>query len=182
MPFMEKFIPEHIEPSRYAEQGLSLDHYKVKISDLERLKTMVVNPIDDKIDVTLTFGVDKQGEQNVTFVKGHVETTLKLQCQRCLEAYNYEIMSDFILGIVKTLDEVNELPEQYEPALAKEGILALRDLIEDEVILNLPIIPRHEPEDCKVKLPYTDAGWEKNKSEASPFHVLASLKGAKDKR
>src|SRR5436190_2175091 len=104
---MEKYIPEHVDPYRLADQGISLDQNKVKISDLARLKAL---------------------------------------------------------------------------ALLNEDMLPLRELIEDEILLNLPIIPRHTPEECKVKLPYTDSSWEENKSETSPFHVLASLKGRKDKR
>ena len=95
-----------------------------------------------------------------------------------MEPLVYEIMSDFSLGIVTTLDEANSLPERYEPAMATEGNLALRDLIEDEIILNLPIIPRHEPDACEVKFPLADSGWEQGKGE-NPFRVLESLK---DKR
>lgn len=171
----EKIIPEHIDPFRYADQSLGLSG-TVKIADMQRLSASV-NSLDDVVAVDLSFGVD---EQDVTFLKGHLETKLTLQCQRCMEPFIYEIMSDFVLGIVNTLDEANALPEQYEPALAKEGSLALRELIEDEIILNLPIIPRHEPEDCKVKLPLADSGWEQGKGE-NPFHVLESLKRKQNK-
>ncbi|MCW5584298.1 MAG: DUF177 domain-containing protein [Gammaproteobacteria bacterium] len=138
---------------------------------MQRLSLNVV-PSEAMVNAKLKFGVDEQG---ITFLTGHLETQLTLQCQRCLEPFTYEIMSHFTLGVVNTLDEANALPEQYEPALATEGNLALRELIEDEIILNLPIIPRHEPEDCKVKLPLADSGWEQGKGE-NPFHVLQSLK------
>ena len=170
----EKIIPEHIDPFRYAEQNLRLDG-AVKIADMQRLRSNV-NSSGDSVTVDLQFGVDEQG---VTFIKGWLKTRLTLQCQRCMEPYIYEIMSNFIVGVVSTLDEANALPEQYEPALAKEGELALRELIEDEIILNLPIIPRHDPEDCKIKLPLADSGWEQSKNE-NPFQVLESLK--KDKQ
>lgn len=166
----EKFIPEHIDPFRYAEQDLRLDG-AVKIADMHRLSANL-NSANDVVSVNLQFGVDEQG---INFLKGHLETKLLLQCQRCMEPFIYEIMSDFGLGIVSTLDEANALPERYEPAMAKEGHLALRELIEDEIILNLPIIPKHEPEDCKVKLPFADLAVEKSKGE-NPFHVLESLK------
>lgn len=166
----EKFIPEHIDPFRYAEQSLGLDGM-VKIADMQRLSANVIAG-DNTVSVKLKFGVDEQG---INFLTGHIKTLLTLQCQRCMEPFIYEIISDFALGIVNTLDEANALPERYEPALAKEGNLALRELIEDEIILNLPIIPRHEPEECKVKLPLADSGWEQSKGE-SPFHVLKSLK------
>lgn len=166
----EKHIPEHIDPFRYADQGLAIDGI-VKIVDMERLKS-AVSSADDKVAVKLQFGID---EQKIPFLKGHLETKLTLQCQRCMDPLIYEIMSDFVLGIVNTLDEANALPEHYEPALAQDGSLALRDLIEDEIILNLPIIPRHDPDTCKVKLPLVDSGWEDVKGK-NPFHVLASLK------
>lgn len=166
-----KTIPEHIDPFRYAEQGIGLSG-TVKLADLQRLSAEQ----GDIATVDLQFGVDEQGLPNL---RGHLETKLTLQCQRCMEPLIYEIISNFALGIVNTLDEADSLPEHYEPAIAKEGALALRELIEDEIMLNLPIIPRHAPEDCHVKLPLTDAGWEEHKGK-NPFHVLASLK-EKDK-
>jgi uncharacterized protein len=170
----EKFIPEHIDPYRFAEQSLELDGF-VKISDMSRLLNSV-NSAEGLANVHLQFGIDQQG---LTYLKGNIKADLTLQCQRCMEPFIYEIISDFALGIVSTLDEANALPGHYEPALAKEGSLALRELIEDELILNLPIIPRHDPNVCKAQFPADD---EKHKeSNTNPFHVLASLKVQKQK-
>lgn len=176
----EKFIPEHIDPFRYTEQSLAVTG-TVKLAEMQRLIANLgptISASDDTVAVDLTFGVD---EQEINFLKGHLEAKLTLQCQRCMEPYIYEIISDFALGIVTTLDEANALPERYEPAMTKEGSLALRELIEDEILLNLPIIPRHEPEICKVTLPLKDSGWEQGKGSESPFHVLETLK-RKDKK
>lgn len=167
----EKFIPEHVDPFRYAEQSLGVVG-TVNLQDMQRLSVNLVPVEGAHVKASLQFGVD---EQKITYLKGHLEAIVGLQCQRCMEPYSYEIMSDFALGIVSTLDEANALPEQYEPALAKDGSLALRELIEDEMILNLPIIPRHEPEVCKVSLPYADEVVEESKGK-NPFHVLESLK------
>lgn len=167
----EKLIPEHIDPERYAEQGLSLDGI-LKIADMQRLSANL-NTNEAIVGVKLQFGID---EQKITFLNGHIDTKLALQCQRCMEPLVCEIISDFSLGIVNTLDEANSLPEQYEPAMAVEGSLALRDLIEDEIILNLPLIPKHEPQECKVKFPLVDdSGRDQGRGE-NPFHVLESLK------
>ncbi|TAK77470.1 MAG: hypothetical protein EPO11_02665 [Gammaproteobacteria bacterium] len=167
---MEKFIPEHIDPYRYADQALQVDG-AVRISDMTRLSAALTST-EGRVMVHLHFGVDEQG---ITFLKGHLDATLSLQCQRCMEPLTCEIISDFVLGIVKNLDEENALPAHYEPAMAKEGSLALRELIEDEILLNLPIIPKHEPDQCKLKLPLVDSGWEEVKAK-NPFRVLESLK------
>lgn len=173
-PMTEKFIPEHIDPFRFAEQGLSLDG-AIKLAEMPRLGSLLGSP-EGQVHVDLHFGRDEQG---ITSLVGRLETTLILECQRCMEPFNYGIISDFALGIVNTLDEANALPERYEAALAKDGSLALRELIEDEIILNLPIIPKHEPEDCKVKLPLAGQGQEQEKEQGkgeNPFRVLESLK------
>lgn len=169
---MEKYIPEFVDPYRLAEQSLQLDGL-VKLVDMQRLKASCMNIGDtDAATVSMQFGVD---EQKQPYIKGHMHADLGLQCQRCLERFTYEIISDFALGIVKSLDEEKALPDHYEPAMVRDGQLALRELIEDELILNLPIIPRHEPDVCKVKLPHADAGWDESESE-NPFKVLQSLK------
>src|SRR5579883_1487980 len=107
----EKFIPEYIDPYRYAEQSLGLTGV-VKIADMQRLTAHLGSPVganEDTVAVDLVFGVD---EQDINFLKGHLKAVLTLQCQRCMEPYTYEIISDFALGIVNTLDEANALPEQ----------------------------------------------------------------------
>ena len=168
----EKFIPEYVEPYRLAEQNLHLDG-PVRLADMHRLNASRQNMGDDEtVAVNLHFGVDEQG---LPYVKGHLRANLGLQCQRCLERFTYEIISDFALGIVKSLEEEKALPEQYEPAMVVDSQLALRELIEDELILNLPIIPRHAPDECQVKMPQTDAGWQQHEVE-NPFKVLQSLK------
>jgi len=163
-------IPEYIDPYRSASQHLRVIGIVPK-SEMKRLdSTMLLG--EPNVDVDLQFGMD---EQDITFLKGHLKAKLTLQCQRCLEHFVYEIMSDFALGIVNTLDEAKALPKAYEPALAKDGKLAIRELIEDELILNLPIIPKHEPKDCVVVLPSTGSDGEPGRVE-SPFRVLESLK------
>ncbi len=169
----EKFIPEHVDPFRLAEQNLRLDG-AVKLIDMHRLNISRPNVSDEeRVNVKLHFGVDEQG---TTYLKGHVEANLGLQCQRCLEPFIYEIISDFTLGIIKTLEEEKALPKLYEPAMVHDGQLALRELIEDELILNLPIIPRHEPEVCKVQLPLVDSSWKEEEKGENPFEVLTTLK------
>lgn len=165
----EKFLPEQIDPYRYAEQNLTLSGM-FKLADMPRIACNL-NTLEGNVEVEMQFGRD---EQKIANIRGHLKSTLTLQCQRCMGPFVYEIIADFALGIVNTLDEANALPSHYEPALAQEGQLALRDLIEDELILGLPIIPRHEPEACQIKLSDVESK-EQDKIE-NPFHVLKGLK------
>ncbi|OGT36215.1 MAG: hypothetical protein A3F11_06640 [Gammaproteobacteria bacterium RIFCSPHIGHO2_12_FULL_37_14] len=171
----EKLIPEHVDPFRYAEQALRLSGV-VNIATMSRLSSMI-SANSGQVVVDFHFGIDEQG---ITLLKGHLQTELLLQCQRCLEPYNYEIIVDFVLGVASTYDEAKGLPECYEPVLTKEGHLALRELVEDEIILNLPLIPKHERQNCKIALPVTDSEVEEGKVK-SPFQVLELLKHKQDK-
>ncbi len=171
MPHMtERYIPEHVDPYRFAEQSLQL-HGLVKLASMPRLAATLASS-EGTVTADLSFGKDEQG---LTYLKGKVDAKLTLQCQRCMEHYIYEIIPDFALGIVTTLEEANALPSHYEPVLTKEGALALRELIEDELILNLPIIPKHANEaECKIQLPKAETDQREN-----PFQVLEALKERK---
>lgn len=166
----EKLLPEQIDPFRYAEQNLKLSG-AVRLADMSRIANNL-NTIDGEVHADLQFSRD---EQKLANIKGCLKATLTLQCQRCMEPFVYEIMTDFALGIVNTLDEANALPSHYEPVMTQEGQLALRDLIEDELILSLPIIPKHEPEVCPVKVSSVDFSSVEEKRD-NPFQVLETLK------
>ena len=172
----EKFIPEHIDPFRYAEQGLTLSG-AVKLENLHRIANNL-NSLEGKVHVDLSFHMD---DHKIANIKGKLEATLTLQCQRCMGPFIYEIMADFALGVVNTLKEANALPEHYEPVIAEEGgQLSLYQVVEDELILGLPIIPKHEPEVCAVKLETTETGVGQDKTK-NPFHVLETLKKQKSR-
>lgn len=166
----ENLIPEHIDPLRCGEQALSLTGV-INLGQLSRLRLMENIAHKGLAHVKLQFGMDEQG---INWLRGHIDTSLKLVCQRCLEDFDYEIISDFVLGIVADLEAANQLPKGYEPVMTKDGKLSLHDLVEDEVILNLPIIPKHALADCKVTLPLTDEKWDQQKK--NPFQVLEGLK------
>jgi uncharacterized protein len=171
----EKYIPEHVDPFRLAEQGVILNGVS-PLAEMSRLRPSMSSE-GAVASAQFQFGTDEQG---VCFLSGHVEAVLMLECQRCMEPFEYAIITDFALGVVHTLEESKQLPEQYDPVLVQDGQLALRELIEDELILNLPIIPKHAPESCRLTLPIQDSGWEQGE-EKNPFRVLELLKAKQQK-
>ncbi len=104
-------------------------------------------------------------------LKVRVAGVLELSCQRCLEALPYRVESESTLVLAR---REAELEAEAVDAEGPERILAgrempVRDLIEDEVLLAVPIAPRHE--ECPVR-PEADA--EKGRS---PFAGLRGLLG-----
>ncbi len=86
------------------------------------------------------FGHDAQG---AVIIDLRVEAELPLVCQRSLEPYREPVERSSRLAVITSLEEQDRLPGNYEPVLVEEGRLALQDLVEDELLLAVPQVPRN---------------------------------------
>jgi uncharacterized protein len=73
---------------------------------------------------------------------------LQLRCQRCLEAMTVQMQGGSLVHLVENEAAARGLPDEAETLLAPEGKLLLRDLVEEDLLLSLPIAPRHESGSC----------------------------------
>jgi uncharacterized protein len=85
------------------------------------------------------FAHDTQGTVTVEL---WVEAELPLICQRSLRPYLEPVKRHSLLAVVESLAEQDQLPEYYEPVLVEHGRMALLDLVEDELLLAVPQVPR----------------------------------------
>jgi uncharacterized protein len=77
------------------------------------------------------------------------DTTVQLVCQRCLEPVDYHVSDHVEMALLETPSLEPHVPEGYEPLVLDEERLMPAMLIEDELIISLPIVPRHSrPEGC----------------------------------
>lgn len=164
---MSEQLPERIDPAKLAQKQAIL-RGDLPFSACERLLEVALNP-DGRVSLELAFG----RERGFVRVRGWVEATVRLQCQRCLETVDLPVRGEVDLGVVASLDETDRLPEGCEPLLREgDALLALSELVEDEIILALPYIPRHpacggrEVEDDSARMGET----------RKPFGALAGLK------
>jgi uncharacterized protein len=106
-----------------------------------------------------------------------VSGTLALRCQRCLEPMPFEVNTDETLVLAATLAEIHAEPaDASAPDRVVAGKeMALRELIEDELILAVPYAPRHE--DCEPAA--AGAEDENRTSKVSPFAGLRGLMRSK---
>lgn len=124
-----------------------------------------------KVQVEMDFGVDEEG---IRFVHGRLATEVGIACQRCLESFRLPLKSEFQLGVATDEGSAERLPDHYEPLLVGSEPVQLKDVVEDELILSLPLVPKHPDDQCP--------GQKKGRDEESaverenPFAVLASLK------
>jgi uncharacterized protein len=130
----------------------------------------------------LTFDQD---EANRAVVTGEVEAVLPLCCQRCTGLYLLPVKAQIHLALVDGIDEANALPEHLDPLLIEERLMRASDLIEDELILAIPAVPRHVEIECeppRADMKKTDSGDKPVDAGARvhPFAALAALKGRDD--
>ena len=104
-----------------------------------------------------------------------IEGFVFLTCQSSLEAFRFAISVDDRLVLVGAESELPPVGEESETEdyLVVEEPLDIRDVVEDAVLLALPMVPR------KPGLDEQAAKGREVVREESPFAALASLK--KDK-
>lgn len=107
----------------------------------------------------------------------HIEASarISLVCQRCLGAVQVPLTAQRSFHFVSGEDAAAQLDADSEDdVLALTRALDLRELVEDELLLALPIVPRHEV--CPEPLPLPEDDEVGEESTANPFAALAALK------
>jgi uncharacterized protein len=169
-----RHLPHYIDVIQLAAKNMHLTG-KLKLVDMSRLvKSLPPQKEQTSVDVNLVFGKDEQG---LYYMQGDWQVDLSLICQRCMQPMNYLLQEKLSLSPVINDVEAKNLPMYYDPLLVTEEHVALLTTIEDELLLNLPLVTLHDAKDCEVKLP------EKYKQEdivqtqkPNPFAVLNKLK------
>ena len=105
------------------------------------------------------------------------DVRLALCCQRCLGPVMETVAVDRALRFVSDEQQAAELDAELEDdVLSLERSLDLRELVEDELLLALPLVPRHA--ECPEPLPLpADEPLEEAEERPNPFAALAALKG-----
>ena len=100
-----------------------------------------------------------------------VSGSLPLACQRCLEAIPFNLDVDSLLELLPEGAEMSqdELEDDTRDFLPVAGKLDVAEMVEDEILMVLPVAPRHE----RCGLPGTANAGER----ISPFAQLAGLRG-----
>lgn len=175
---MRQQLPKEIDPFRFANNGRQLEG-DLALATLPRLSESLYDN-NGLVDVSMQFDVDRAGTPNL---HGHFKATLSLVCERCMKELVFPVVIDTWLGLVKHAKLAESLAEQYEPWVIEDGELVdPATVVEDELILALPLVPKHEfdclPEEAWFSGDKEVEGKPEEKPE-SPFAVLSALKSKK---
>jgi len=163
--------PYLIDPQHLSTKPLVLEG-TFKPGELDRLEDSLANG-EGELQYRITAALDPQRRKIVSCI---INGFVFLTCQASLEAFRHDISVNDRLVLV---DEESQLPpveeeNDTEDYLVADEPLDIRDLVEDAVLLALPMVPR------KPGLQEAGEGGEKPAVERpNPFAALASLKKTK---
>ena len=165
-------IPPHVDPRKLADRGTTLQG-EVLLADLERL----CDPLSDNVGTVQAKFVFERDERRSVVIHSSIEVEVKMVCQRCLELVALPIRSECHYAVVKEGADTQSLPKGYDVLEVGEDPLDLMTLVEDELLLALPIVPAHDPEDCQQPAGANEPEPSQDEvSRSNPFSVLAQLK------
>jgi uncharacterized protein len=109
------------------------------------------------------------------------QVSLPLTCQRCLGPADIDVTVDRAFRFVATEEQAAaEDEEADEDVLVLGRDFNLQALIEDELLMALPLVPRHDICPTEVRLSAQDVDFEAaSAAKPKPFAALAGLKGGK---
>jgi uncharacterized protein len=171
-PMSGQQIPQHLEPFKHIAAGSEIAG-TIALEGLKGLEGLLTD-FNGEVSVSLGFYRD---EQNIALVSGQITSTLNLVCQRCLGAYPLGVKEEFLFALLRDEEQIENLPESYEPLVLEKPELDIHGLVEQELILALPIVHYHES-NCEAlsnETSFGDSGTEELK-RPNPFAVLEKLK------
>ena len=132
-----------------------------------------------KVHLELAFS---KGDSGGTKVDGSALSKVELECQNCMEPFQIEVKCEISVEVVTDESKLQKL-DQIEDAIVEPGkLISVADLVEDHLILALPMIPRHEIGKClgtaykQQKGTFLeDRGKEEEKNTYRPFADLAKV-------
>jgi len=81
-------------------------------------------------------------------IQGQVSVTVQVTCERCLESFPLSLSEFVCLAVVESEGLAERLPEEIDPWLTEADTLSVPDIIEEQLILGMPIVARHEDASC----------------------------------
>lgn len=104
----------------------------------------------------------------------HLEGRLNLTCQRCNAPLDFELDRTTRFRFVASEEELNSLPIEDDgvDAIVGSRHMSIYDWVEDEAILSLPLVPRHD----RCSAPFQSESHSDAVDAPSPFAALLALR------
>jgi uncharacterized protein len=159
-----------IHPDRLTPKGTVFEGV-LRPGDLEDLAPELASP-DGELRYRVSARLDSARRRTVSCI---INGFVFLTCQSTFEAFRHEVAIDDRLVLVGSEEELPAFEEEsdQEDFVVATSPIDVRDLVEEAVILALPMVPRKPG---LAPAPEPDAG---QAQKPTPFAALASLKRPK---
>ena len=158
---------EPLDIDRLADGEADVD-FSVPVTELPRLRSRL-----EGLDGVAHGSVHFTREAGFAVAELNLRGTAALQCQRCMQKMEIPIEARSRVALIPTEADVSRVPENLEPVLAPGGRISIREIVEEELMLSLPIVALHEiADEC------TGAGSgsePESETKQRPFEQLQEL-------
>ncbi len=168
---MSPWPPQRVDPLVLAKKGQPIVG-RVELSSLARMVDLLA---DTGGEAAYGFSVtlDEKGRPRI---EGGVEASLSLACQRCLQPLTHLVVTETRLIVVSGAQEAEQLGPDWEPLMLDDKRMDITRLVEEELILALPVVARHDVGECSAHPSVTTRKETETVPKENPFAVLAELK------
>ncbi len=165
-------LPEFIEPILLAKEHQTLEG-TLLLSSFERSRDLLASA-EGILDFTWSFDIDQYSQVTALLA---LKAKLSLECQRCQKPFGYDLNVSVPMKVVHTESEAEALPLELQPLyIDAVSHCEPMQVIEDELILNIPEFPRHEKKDCDLGQNQAYYGTPSNGIEQNTYKPFANLK------
>lgn len=169
---MSGFLPRVVDLTKAALHGEEFAG-RLALGSLSRLSPLLA---DSGGQAEIRLRVDREAGDRIR-VRGEIRARLALTCQRCLGNVEFPITTKPELVWVRNESEAAALADSSDPLWSQSGEVDLAGLVEDELLLALPVAPVHEHEaECTVPSRQAAAVKPEREATRNPFAALAALK------
>lgn len=169
---MSTTLPDNLDPWRMV-QGRRVFEGTLAVAQLPRLVELLASA-EGEVAYKVEFGRD---EFDISHVDVLVDTRLMMICQRSMVEFAQPVHINQRLGLIRDDSEEASLPEGYDPLLVENGAICLKDVIEDELILGLPVVAL-SPGAPLEQVPVTAGSVPEDEQPPNPFAALGQLKSS----
>lgn len=166
---MSTGLPDTVDAWRMVAQGRCFEG-SLPLVSMTRLADSLVT-VEGNIQFIIEFGRD---DFEVAFIALHVEGQLPLLCQRSLEPFDWPFSINTKLGLISREEDETGLPAGYEALLIQNDEVRLADVVEDELILALPLVPIRSGSEVEKELIWLSE--ESSSEKPHPFAALSAIK------
>ena len=168
---------ERLDPWRLVDAEEVIEG-EIPLASMHRLATVIIAG-EERAAFVVRFGRD---DKRRGVISTEVRADLTVICQRCMQPMSLKLELNSRLALVEGLAEAERLPDDLDPLLLEEdGLIVIRDQIEEELLLAIPTAPKHE-QACQLDVGGNELQHEPDSQadeKENPFAILAELRSTK---